>query len=142
MSVSEIVDASYDAEKARGIIHRYEGFIAQYKDVLDASQLIYSQSCPSRQLSDQQIQVLEPFPALVNQDFEDWLKQKRADFSAEQTQCMERIKQQIVSNGEFDMEDFDGRVDCRSDGGLLKARALFGNDLPVIVQELNGVLIA
>jgi hypothetical protein len=27
-------------------------------------------------------------------------------------------------------------------GGLLKAQALFGKELPVIVQELNGYLIA
>ena len=40
------------------------------------------------------------------------------------------------------MEDFEFIPECKQQGGLLKAQALFGNELPEIVQELNGFLIA
>jgi type I restriction enzyme R subunit len=40
------------------------------------------------------------------------------------------------------MDDFEMIPECKSEGGLLKAKQLFGKELPVIVQELNGYLIA
>ena len=40
------------------------------------------------------------------------------------------------------MDDFEMIPACKEEGGLLKAQSLFGKDLPVIVQELNGYLIA
>ncbi|MEP5232820.1 MAG: DEAD/DEAH box helicase family protein [Alloalcanivorax sp.] len=85
---------------------------------------------------------LEPFPDLVNQRFEAWLKQQTSGFSAEQRQWLDRIKSQIANNAEFEMDDFDMIYECKQQGGLLKARQLFGNELNTIVQELNGFLIA
>jgi type I restriction enzyme R subunit len=100
---------------------------------------------------------LEPFPQIVNERFETWLKQQEqgesrsergqpglggSPFSTEQLQWLERIKQQIANNAEFEMDDFDFIPECKQQGGLLKAQALFGKELPVIVQELNGYLIA
>ncbi len=55
---------------------------------------------------------------------------------------MGRVKQQIANNAEFEMDDFDFIPECKQQGGLLKARALFGEELPGIVRELNGYLIA
>jgi type I restriction enzyme R subunit len=40
------------------------------------------------------------------------------------------------------MDDFEGIPECRSEGGILKAKQLFGKELTNIVQELNGYLIA
>lgn len=85
---------------------------------------------------------LEPFPAIVKQRFNAWLNQQARDFSSEQMVWLERIRDQIADNAEFEFEDFDGRADMRSDGGLLKAQQLFGNELTNIVSELNGYLIA
>ena len=85
--------------------------------------------------------VLEPFPELVNQRFDAWLQQQ-SDFSEEQQQWLQRIKDQIANNAEFEMDDFEMIPACKEEGGLLKARALFGKKLPTIVQELNGYLIA
>jgi len=85
---------------------------------------------------------LEPFPQIVNERFEIWLSQQTAKFNQEQLQWLERIKKQIANNAEFEIDDFDFIPECKQQGGLLKARELFGNELPVIVQELNGYLIA
>lgn len=196
MAADELIDASFDEEKAQGIISRYEDFIKQHKDELDAIQLVYSQPYQQRHLSYEQLQelvdeieqppfniapaevwkayevleklkakgappseklpalvslircsigvseVLEPFTELVNQRFETWLKQQSSDFSAEQQQWLQRIKDQIANNAEFEMDDFEMIPACKEEGGLLKAQALFGKELPVIVQELNGYLIA
>lgn len=194
-SADELLEAGYDAEKAQGIITRYESFIKEHKDELDAIQLIYAKPYTQRHLSYQQIEelaeeikqppyniaplevwkayeqlekakvkgvpakelltnivslirfstglsdVLEPFPELVNLRFEAWLQQQ-SDFSAEQQQWLQRIKDQIANNAEFEMDDFEMIPSCKEGGGLLKAQALFGKELPVIVQELNGYLIA
>lgn len=196
MAPDEIVDAGYDEEKAQGLVKRYEQFIKDHKNELDAIQLIYAKPYTQRHLSYQQIEdladeikqppyniaplevwkayeqlekakvkgvpakelltnivslirfstglseVLEPFPELVNQRFEAWLEQQSADFNVEQQQWLQRIKDQIANNAEFEMDDFEMIPACKEEGGLLKAQALFGNDLPVIVQELNGYLIA
>ena len=210
-SADELLDAAYDEEKAQGIITRYEEFIQQHKNELDAIQLVYSQPYKKRHLSYEQLNdlveeieqppyniapkdvwqayemleklkakgaapseklpalislircsigvanELEPFPQIVNQRFEAWLKQQEqgesrsergqpglgeSPFNKEQLQWLERIKQQIANNAEFEMDDFDFIPECKQQGGLLKAQALFGKKLPVIVQELNGYLIA
>jgi type I restriction enzyme R subunit len=200
-SADELIEAGYDAEKAQGIITRYETFIKEHKDELDAIQLIYAKPYTQRHLSYQQIEalaeeikqppyniaplevwkayeqlekakvkgvpakelltnivslirfstglsdVLEPFPELVNQRFNAWLQQQNLSaggrgFSAEQQQWLQRIKEQIANNAEFEMDDFEMIPECKSEGGLLKAKQLFGKELPVIVQELNGYLIA
>ncbi len=52
------------------------------------------------------------------------------------------VLSEIANNAEFEMDDFDLIPECKQQGGLLKAQALFGKKLPVIVQELNGYLIA
>jgi len=204
-SADELIEAGYDAEKAQGIITRYESFIKEHKDELDSIQLIYAKPYTQRHLSYQQIEelaeeikqppyniaplevwkayeqlekakvkgvpakelltnivslirfstglsdVLEPFPELVNQRFDAWLEQQTQarhsreggnPFTDEQQQWLQRIKEQIANNAEFEMDDFESIPACRSEGGLLKARQLFGKELNTIVQELNGYLIA
>lgn len=204
-SADELLDASYDEEKAKGIITRYESFIKEHKNELDAIQLVFSQPYKNRHLSYQQLNdlveqieqppyniapkdvwqayavlnklkakgappeqklpalislircsvgvahQLEPFPDFVNQRFASWLQQqnmksraqaKDQKFTEEQLTWLERIKDQIASNAEFEMDDFEFIPACKNQGGLLKAQALFGKELNTIVQELNGYLIA
>ena len=98
--------------------------------------------------------VLEPFTELVNNRFENWLKQQNqipplpqgecrgeGGFSPEQLQWLSKIKDQIAQNAEMTVEDFN-YIPFNQEGGLLKARELFGNDLDNLIQELNGYLIA
>ncbi|MEE9492680.1 MAG: DEAD/DEAH box helicase family protein [Gammaproteobacteria bacterium] len=85
--------------------------------------------------------VLEPFTELVNNRFDNWLKQQGKDFKPEQLAWLNKIKDQIAQNAEMTVEDFN-YIPFNQEGGLLKARELFGKDLNNIIQELNGYLIA
>lgn len=57
-SADELIDAGYDEEKAQGLVKRYQEFIADHKDELDAIQLIYSKPYNQRHLSYDQIEEL------------------------------------------------------------------------------------
>jgi len=100
--------------------------------------------------------VLEPFPELVNNRFDNWLKQQALQrhsreggnpvnkdnvFSKEQLAWLNKIKDQIAQNTEMTVEDFN-YIPFNQEGGLLKARELFGKELDNLIQELNGYLIA
>ncbi len=116
--------------------------------------------------------VLEPFTELVNNRFENWLKQQHQipsplarqgqtttpspltgegrgegdnhqtnRFSKDQLTWLNKIKDQIAQNAEMTIEDFN-YIPFNQEGGMLKARELFGKELDNIIQELNGYLIA
>jgi type I restriction enzyme, R subunit len=128
--------------------------------------------------------VLEPFTELVNNRFENWLKQQNQipspltregqtitpspstgegqivtpsplmgegrgegenhqtnRFSPDQLAWLNKIKDQIAQNAEMTVDDFN-YIPFNQEGGLLKARELFGKDLEVLISELNGYLIA
>ncbi|MEW8356124.1 MAG: DEAD/DEAH box helicase family protein [Candidatus Thiodiazotropha sp.] len=85
--------------------------------------------------------VLEPFTELVNNRFDNWLKQQGKAFQPEQLVWLNKIKDQIAQNAEMTVDDFN-YIPFNQEGGLLKARELFGKDLDNLIQELNGYLIA
>ncbi|KXJ50604.1 MAG: restriction endonuclease subunit R [Colwellia sp. Phe_37] len=85
--------------------------------------------------------VLEPFAELVNNRFENWLKQQDKVFQPDQLAWLNKIKDQIAQNAEMTVDDFN-YIPFNQEGGLLKARELFGKDLQPIIDELNGYLIA
>lgn len=85
--------------------------------------------------------VLEPFTELVNSRFDNWLKQQSKDFQPDQLSWLIKIKDQIAQNAEMTVDDFN-YIPFNQEGGLLKARELFGKDLDNLIQELNGYLIA
>jgi len=95
--------------------------------------------------------VLEPFNELVHNRFENWVAQQelarhsresgKPGFSNEQLTWLNKIKDQIAQNAEMSVDDFE-YTPFNQEGGLLKAKELFGKDLNNIIQELNGYLIA
>ncbi|MCD9519223.1 DEAD/DEAH box helicase [Photobacterium phosphoreum] len=88
--------------------------------------------------------VLEPFPGVVERRFNAWLSQQQqagVEFDASQLEWLEMIKQQIAQNAEMMIEDFD-YAPFNQQGGVFKAKQLFGDKLNNIVHELNGYLIA
>ena len=85
--------------------------------------------------------VLEPFTELVNNRFNNWLKQQNKAFQPDQLAWLNKIKDQIAQNAEMTVDDFN-YIPFNQEGGLLKARELFGKDLDKLIQELNGYLIA
>ena len=89
--------------------------------------------------------VLEPFTELVNNRFDNWIKQQvqvnKRDFKPDQLAWLNKIKDQIAQNAEMTVEDFN-YIPFNQEGGLLKARELFGKELEPLIGELNGYLIA
>ena len=88
--------------------------------------------------------VLEPFPELVERRFNAWLIQQEqagTAFTPAQLEWLTLIKQQIAQNAEMILEDFD-YAPFNHQGGVLKARQLFGDKLNNVLDELNGFLIA
>ncbi|MBL8188944.1 MAG: DEAD/DEAH box helicase family protein [Acidobacteria bacterium] len=87
---------------------------------------------------------LAPFAESVNERFAAWFSaQQKAGriFSVEQKQWLEMIKDHIATSLRIEMEDFD-EVPFTEKGGRMKVYRLFGNELPNILDELNGVLAA
>ncbi|MBL7000537.1 MAG: DEAD/DEAH box helicase family protein [Gammaproteobacteria bacterium] len=62
-------------------------------------------------------------------------------FSPDQLAWLHRIKDQIAQNAEMTVDDFN-YIPFNQEGGLLKARELFGKELEPLINELNGYLIA
>ncbi|MCI0391338.1 MAG: DEAD/DEAH box helicase family protein [Acidobacteria bacterium] len=87
---------------------------------------------------------LAPFAETVNERFQAWLAaQQKAGriFSVEQRQWLEMIRDHIATSLRIEMDDFDD-VPFHEKGGRMKVHRLFGNELPGILDELNGALAA
>ena len=117
----------------------------------------------ARQRKGDHIAILEPFKNKVLRRFDDWLgEQQRVSypypgldvypgtelhpsrekprFNEEQVKWLRRIRDRIISDLRFEEQDFD-RSPFSHDGGLVAARALFGAELPSILDDLNWVLV-
>ena len=76
--------------------------------------------------------------------FEGWMRQQAQQgrqFTPEQAEWLERIRDRIVVDLEVRMEDFD-ETPFAERGGLGKAWSLFGGQLEGIVEALNRELVA
>ncbi len=88
--------------------------------------------------------VLAPFEETVRTRFEEWMVSQEAagrTFTREQGKWLEMIRDHVASSLTVEMNDFD-LTPFSSEGGLGKAHALFGSDLPGLLAELNEVLAA
>jgi type I restriction enzyme R subunit len=86
---------------------------------------------------------LAPFAAGVEQRFRGWLAMQETagrDFTAEQRQWLEAIKDHIAGSVSIDFEAFQ-YAPFNQQGGLTRARALFGDGLPELLEELNLALV-
>ncbi len=87
---------------------------------------------------------LVPFPDKVQVNFRAWVKQQQASgkqFTDEQRKWLEMIRDHIAANLQIETDDFD-YAPFAQEGGIGKVWQLFGDDLSVILDELNGVLAA
>jgi type I restriction enzyme R subunit len=87
---------------------------------------------------------LVAFPERVNERFVGWmLQQKQAGrtFTAEQAQWLERIRDHIAASLAISPEDFQ-YTPFSEHGGLGKASDIFGDQLTLLMDELNEVLAA
>ena len=87
---------------------------------------------------------LAPFADHVNRRFEGWLAMQETagrEFTVEQHWWLEAIRDRIAGNVSAEMRDLQNSpLDQR--GGLIAAYDLFGDDLQVIIDELNLELVS
>ena len=88
--------------------------------------------------------ILAPFAETVEDRFAVWSASQKASgrtFTPEQTKWLEMIRDHVAASlaiqaGDFELTPFD------HEGGLGKAYQVFGDGLPTLLEELNGVLAA
>jgi type I restriction enzyme R subunit len=87
---------------------------------------------------------LVPFSARVEEQFTNWLAQQQNSgrvFSDVQQRWLEMIRDHVAQSLEIDIDDFS-YTPFVEEGGLGKARQVFGEELRPLIQELNEVLAA
>jgi type I restriction enzyme R subunit len=86
---------------------------------------------------------LVPYPELVRQRYETWLKTQQAggrEFTPDQRWWLDRIAETLGVNLSVTTDDFQVG-EMFEHGGWIAAKRLFGAELPVLLEELNGALI-
>ncbi|MCB9638685.1 MAG: DEAD/DEAH box helicase family protein [Myxococcales bacterium] len=87
---------------------------------------------------------LVPYEAEIQARFTNWLAQqqnKGRAFDPQQLRWLEMIRDQIATSLEIALDDFD-YTPFTEQGGLGKARKIFGQDLAPLLKELNEALAA
>lgn len=87
---------------------------------------------------------LRPFADTVNERFDAWLATQQADgraFTNEQFQWLEAMRDHIAGSVSIEMGDLQ-YAPFSQQGGILQAHAIFGDQLPLILEELNVELAA
>jgi type I restriction enzyme R subunit len=87
---------------------------------------------------------LVPYSSTVQQRYEQWLAEqarKAIVFTEEQRQWLDAIKDHIAKSLRIDEDDFD-YAPFNTIGGLGRVHDLFGERLPLILDELNRRLAA
>jgi type I restriction enzyme R subunit len=91
-----------------------------------------------------QDKVLRPYPEVVRERFAGWMAQqgnRGRKFSAQQVKWLEMMRDHIATSVEIGVDDFDS-APFAQEGGLGRAAALFGKELPEVIKELNEALAA
>jgi len=91
----------------------------------------------------EQEEYLEPFPTSVEERYRNWLVEQMEagrQFSDEQLEWLEMIKNHIGTSISIELDDFDN-VPFNQKGGAIRVYELFGVELRSILTELNKVLV-
>ncbi|MBS0149858.1 MAG: DEAD/DEAH box helicase family protein [Nitrospira sp.] len=87
---------------------------------------------------------LVPFPDRVNANFNAWLAQQEKNgkkFSEAQRHWLDMIRDHVAANLSIEKDDFE-LAPFNQEGGLGKVHQVFGSELNMILEELNGALAA
>lgn len=88
-------------------------------------------------------EVLEPFPEMVEERFQNWLREQQSSgktFTHEQIEWLTMIKDHIATSCSIEIEDFD-YAPFYEKGGLVRFHSLFGTESDIILEQLNEVLV-
>ena len=84
---------------------------------------------------------LVPFPEKVDANFKAWLAQQETEFDEEKLHWLTMIKDHIAGNLSIETDDFE-YAPFSQEGGLGKVYQLFGDELNLLLDELNEALAA
>ncbi len=84
---------------------------------------------------------LVPYGEQVRGRFDRWIAEQGGRFTAEQRRWLEMIRDQVATSVEITVDDFEDPPFVQQ-GGLGKARQVFGEKLPEVLREVNEVLAA
>ena len=91
-----------------------------------------------------QAEELSPFGDQVRRRFEAWMAQQATAgrrFTEAQRRWLEMMRDHIATSLELEVEDFS-LTPFVEEGGLGRARQVFGQELGAVVEEMNEVLAA
>ena len=84
---------------------------------------------------------LVPFPEKVDANFKAWLAQQEKRFTEEQIHWLEMIRDHIAGNLSIETDDFEYAPFSQA-GGIGRVYQLFGEELNIMLDELNERLVA
>jgi type I restriction enzyme R subunit len=84
---------------------------------------------------------LVPFPEKVDANFNAWLAQQGKKFTEEQIHWLEMIRDHIAGNLSIETDDFEYAPFSQA-GGIGRVYQLFGEELNIMLDELNERLVA
>ena len=87
---------------------------------------------------------LVPYAEIIRGRFAAWMAQQEnrgRAFDGEQVRWLQMMRDHVATSLEIDLEDFDFDPFAQQ-GGLGRARKVFGDDLGEILKEMNEVLVA
>ncbi len=92
-----------------------------------------------------QIETLEPLPAVVAARFNLWLgREEKAgrSYTDEQLAWLRAIRDHLAVNVEIQPADLSDAPEFAASGGIVRARTLFGDRLPALLDDLTETLVA
>jgi type I restriction enzyme R subunit len=90
---------------------------------------------------------LTPFSETVRRNFQTWIMRRHAGvptgekFTDTQTAFLQLIRDHVMTSFRFECDDLD-YAPFDAQGGLGKMHQLFGDQMDVLIDELNGELVA
>jgi len=91
----------------------------------------------------QETDTLIPFPDAVEQNYQEWLQrqeQRGTKFTKEQLEWLDMIKHHLIGSLTIESKDLQ-YAPFQQQGGMIKAKQLFGRELDKLLENLNKVLV-
>ena len=91
----------------------------------------------------QETDTLLPFREAVEQNYVEWLQRQEKqgiEFTKEQLSWLAMIKNHLTGSLTIEQQDLQ-YAPFQQKGGIIHAKQLFGEQLPVILNEINQVII-
>jgi len=91
----------------------------------------------------QETEMLIPFPDAVEQNYQEWLQRQEqhgTKFTKEQLEWLEMIKHHLIGSLTIELKDLQ-YAPFQQQGGIIKAKQIFGQEISRILKELDTVLV-